>query len=295
MSSLGGTPPVVLTIASTDSGGAAGIAADLATIGHLGAHGACVVSAVTAQDTTGVHGVHPVPVEVVEAQLDAVFGDLPVAAVKTGMLGSAAVVELVARRVRAAKVPLVVDPVLVATSGAVLGDVEVVQAYREHLLRVATVATPNADEAAALLGHDGSVRMLAHALAERGHPVLVTGGESGSDWLAVPGEELREIAHTPVRTTNDHGTGCTHSSALATLLAHGLPLGEAAALAASYTAGQLVTSSRWHLGRGRGPVAHTTPLHPPQPLHLPLQRPLQIPVLPEDPVQTATTSSGARP
>lgn len=283
---VGATPPVVLTVAGTDSGGAAGIAADLATISHLGAHGACVVSAVTAQDTLGVRAVHPVPVEVVEAQLDAVFGDLPVAAVKTGMLGSAEVVELVARRVRAAAVPLVVDPVLVATSGAVLGGAEVVRAYREHLLPVATVATPNSDEALALLGHGGTPSALAEDLADclatLGHTVLVTGGESGSDWLAAPGEHPLELAHTPVRTTNDHGTGCTHSSALATLLAHGMPLIDAARLAAAYTSGQLASSSQWRVGRGRGPVAHTVVLpllHPtlpvrvPSPPHAPTQRP----------------------
>lgn len=253
------TPPVVLTVAGTDSGGAAGIAADLATVGHLGGHGACVVSAVTAQDTLGVRAVHPVPLDVVEAQLDAVFDDLPVASVKTGMLGSAEVVALVARRVRAAGVPLVVDPVLVATSGATLGDAGVVRAYLDHLLPVATVCTPNLDEATALVGRCGSARELAGALAELGHTSLVTGGESGQDWLTVPGACPVEIAHRSVATTNDHGTGCTHSSALATHLAHGRSLPEAAALAAAYTAHQLAVSQPWDLGRGRGPVAHTPP------------------------------------
>ncbi|MBE7323908.1 bifunctional hydroxymethylpyrimidine kinase/phosphomethylpyrimidine kinase [Nocardioides sp. Y6] len=277
------TPPVVLTVAGTDSGGAAGTAADLATISHLGAHGACVVTAVTAQDTLGVRAVHPVPVEVVEAQLDAVFDDLPVAAVKTGMLGSPEVVALVARRVAATGVPLVVDPVLVATSGAVLGGAEVVRAYREHLLPVATVATPNTDEARALLSSDDQgqsqtrsrgerdgtgahdapelARQLARQLSARGVRVLVTGGESGTDWLALPGAEPLALRHPSVATRHDHGTGCTHSSALATHLAHGRPLGEAAALAAAYVAGQLATSNRWRLGRGRGPVAHTLPGH----------------------------------
>ena len=261
MSSQSTTPPVVLTIAGTDSGGAAGIAADLATISHLGAHGACVVTAVTAQDTLGVRAVHPVPLEMVEAQLDAVFVDLPVAAVKTGMLGSPEIVELVARRVRSAGVPLVVDPVLVATSGAVLGGGAVVRAYRAHLLPVATVTTPNADEAAALLGCHATPRDLALGLSTRGHAVLVTGGECGRDWLAVPGDPLVALTQPPVRTANDHGTGCTHSSALASHLAHGSPLAEAAALAAAYTCAQLATSSTWELGRGRGPVAHLSTSH----------------------------------
>ena len=282
------SPPVVLTVAGTDSGGAAGIAADLATIGHLGAHGACVVTAVTAQDTLGVRAVHPVPLEMVEAQLDAVLEDLPVTAVKTGMLGSAAVVELVARRVRAADLPLVVDPVLVATSGAVLGGPEVVRAYRDHLLPFATVATPNVDETAALIGsrqpREGA-RQLAQTLADLGLTVLVTGGESGHDWLGEPGRPPVAISHAPVRTRHDHGTGCTHSSALATHLAHGVPLAEAAALAAAYVTGQLVTSSGWELGRGRGPVAHTSPGHR---LHVsPKSAPTATPTL--------TSIPGARP
>ncbi|WP_181311462.1 bifunctional hydroxymethylpyrimidine kinase/phosphomethylpyrimidine kinase [Nocardioides campestrisoli] len=251
------SPPVVLTVAGTDSGGAAGIAADLATIGHLGAHGACVVTAVTAQDTLGVHAVHPVPLEVVAAQLDAVLEDLPVAAVKTGMVGSPEVVAMVADRVRTARLPLVVDPVLVATSGAVLGGRQVVRAYLEHLLPVATVATPNSDEAAALAGRQGTPRELAVALAGRGGAVLLTGGDSGADLLVVPGCDPVLLRHDAVVTSNDHGTGCTHSAALATFLAHGAPLAEAAALAATYTAGQLHAGRRWRLGRGRGPVAHT--------------------------------------
>ena len=125
------TPPVVLAVAGTDSGGGAGLAADLATIGHLGAHAACVVTAVTAQSTTGVRAVHAVPATVVADQVDAVLDDLPVSAVKTGMLGSPEVVRLVAERLR--HLPLVVDPVLVATSGAVLGDAAVAAAYRDHL------------------------------------------------------------------------------------------------------------------------------------------------------------------
>ncbi|WP_101523731.1 bifunctional hydroxymethylpyrimidine kinase/phosphomethylpyrimidine kinase [Nocardioides houyundeii] len=252
-----GTPPVVLTIAGTDSGGAAGVAADLATIGQLGAHGACVVTAVTAQDTTGVRAVHPVPLEVVSAQLDAVLEDLPVACVKTGMLGSADVVALVATRVRDLGLPLVVDPVLVATSGAVLGDTEVVAAYREHLLPVATVATPNGDEAAALAGLRASAPDLARALTRLGCSVVVTGGPEGRDWLARPGGEPLSLRHPAVATTNDHGTGCTHSSALATRLASGVDLVQAVAQAAEFTTSALRRSRQWELGRGRGPVAHT--------------------------------------
>lgn len=253
------TPPVALTVAGTDSGGAAGIAADLATFAALGAHGACVVSAVTAQDTTGVSDVHTIPIGTVDAQLAAVLDDLPVAAAKTGMLGSPEAVELVAKRLSG--VPLVVDPVLVATSGAVLGDEEVAAAYRDVLLPVAAVITPNRDEAVALLGHDGPPDDLAATLAALGPAVVVTGGDPAAtgtctDWLALPGRDPEPLTHPAVLTDNDHGTGCTYSAALAAGLARGLDLRTAAQRAAAHTTRQLTISSTWDLGRGRGPIAH---------------------------------------
>lgn len=254
------SPAVVLTVAGTDSGGAAGVAADLTTFADLGVHGAAVVTAVTAQDTTGVHAIHAVPATIVHAQLEAVLEDLPVAAVKTGMLGTAEVVTLVARRLSALGVPLVVDPVLVATTGAVLGDAQVLQAYLEHLLPVATVITPNADEARALLGATGPPDRMATALTELGPAVVLTGGGASgtcTDWVAVPGEDPVALSHRAVETTSDHGTGCTFSAALGVQLAHHVPLTTAARRAATYTAGQLRLSQTWDLGRGRGPIAHT--------------------------------------
>lgn len=250
------SPPVVLAVAGTDSGGAAGLAADLATIGHLGAHAACVVTAVTAQDTLAVRSVHTVPYDDVVAQMDAVLSDLPVATVKTGMLGSPDVVRLVAERFREKQV--VVDPVLVATSGAVLGAASVARAYVDHLLPYADVVTPNLDEARALLELDISAPEAAARLADHGCAALVTGGdEGGIDWLAEPGCRPVLLGHEQVATINDHGTGCTHSSALAAHLAHGVPLQEAAERAAAYVTGQLRHGQAWRLGRGRGPVAHT--------------------------------------
>lgn len=215
-------PPVVLTIAGTDSSGGAGVAADLATFAALGVHGTCVVAAVTAQDTTGVRAVHPVPYDVVAAQLDAVLDDLDPVAVKTGMLATPEVVRLVAER--CADRLLVVDPVLVATSGAVLATEDVRRAYVDVLLPVATVATPNEDEFEAL-GRPSAAN------------VLVTRGGD-------------------IATTNDHGTGCTHSAALAAHLAHGADLPTAAARADAFVARQLHLGKDWILGRGRGPVAH---------------------------------------
>ncbi|WP_067442001.1 bifunctional hydroxymethylpyrimidine kinase/phosphomethylpyrimidine kinase [Nocardioides jensenii] len=268
------TPAVVLSVAGTDSGGAAGLAADLATFAAHGTHGACVVTAVTAQDTTGVHAIHVPPFDVVAAQLDAVLDDLPLAAAKTGMLGSPETVRLVAERL--GHLLLVVDPVLVATSGAVLGDRAVQTAYVEHLLPVATVITPNLDEARALLGCDGAPGQLAAKLAALGPAVVLTGGvawapdpgvaetETGlvcTDWLALPGADPVPITHPALPTTNDHGTGCTFSAALAALLARGLPIPAAIRRAAAYTSSQLALSRRWELGRGRGPIAHLTPLH----------------------------------
>ncbi|MFT4082595.1 MAG: hydroxymethylpyrimidine/phosphomethylpyrimidine kinase [Nocardioides sp.] len=231
-----------LTVAGSDSGGAAGVAADLATFAALGVHGACVITAVTAQDTTGVHRIHPVPHEVVVAQLDAVLADLDPATVKTGMLADPRVVRLVAER--CADRVLVVDPVLRATSGAILADDAVLRTYRRHLLPVACVSTPNAEED--------------EALGWRGTPVIRTGG-GAADLLLRPGVEPLWIEHDRVDTTNDHGTGCTYSAALAAFLAQGHELPVAARRAGGYTVDQLRLGSDWDLGRGRGPIAH---LHP---------------------------------
>ena len=281
------SPPVVLSIAATDSGGAAGLAADLATFSSLGAHGACVVTAVTAQDTTGVHAVHTIPLASIGLQIDAVLGDLPVAAVKTGMLGTAEAVHLVADRVvrlRASpghpsggRPALVVDPVLVATSGAVLAGAGVVDAYREALLPVATVVTPNRAEAVALLGHDGhalDAGALALALTDLCPTVVLTGGpEPGAtdavctDWLAHAGEVV-PLTHPAVRTSNDHGTGCTFSAALAVGFARRYSepmttaeLRTAVRRAAHFTSSRLALSRTWDLGRGRGPIGHITSPH----------------------------------
>ncbi|MDT9594452.1 hydroxymethylpyrimidine/phosphomethylpyrimidine kinase [Nocardioides zeae] len=277
------TPLVALTVAGTDSGGAAGVAADLATFADHGHHGALAVSALTAQDTTAVRAVHVPPLAFLAAQVDAVLGDLPVAAVKTGMLGSPGAVRLVAERLAARPGrPLVVDPVLVATSGAVLGDRDVAAAYRD-LLPHASVVTPNLDEARALLGLDPSdatpPALLAADLADRGCAVVLTGGPAPGaapdrciDHVAVPGRPATRAVHPWVDTRNDHGSGCTFAAALAARLAggparpgHHDPADLVAAVedAASYTAARLERSRAWRLGAGRGPVAHTSaPTHP---------------------------------
>ena len=254
------TPLVVLSVAATDSGGAAGLAADLATFAALGAHGACAVTAVTAQDTTGVHRVVPLGADDVRAQLEAVLADLPVAAAKAGMLASAAVARVVAE-VLAGVVPLVVDPVLVSTSGTRLGDEALVAAYRDVLLPGADVVTPNRHEALALTGltHRTTSEELAHAMHAFGPAVVLTGGDPGAGTcrdIVVRDGVTTVLEHPVVATANDHGTGCTYSAALAVHLARGLALETAARRAQAFVARALVTSAPWELGRGRGPVAH---------------------------------------
>lgn len=255
------SPPVLLSIAGTDSGGAAGLAADLATFAALGVHGACAVTAVTAQDTTGVHRVVALDADDIRAQVLAVLGDLPVAAAKAGMLGSAEAAHVVAELV-AGTVPLVVDPVLVATSGAVLGNDALLAAYREVLLPRAAVVTPNLDEALALTGldRDRSPVEIAAALHDLGPAVVLTGGDPTAalcrDTVVDHTGITTVLEHPVVRTRNDHGTGCTYSAALAVHLARGLDLVSAARLAQAFVARALATSATWRLGHGRGPVAH---------------------------------------
>lgn len=262
------TPLVALSIAGTDSGGAAGLAADLATFAALGAHGACAVTAVTAQDTTGVSRVVQLTADDVRAQVDAVLADLPVGAVKTGMLGSAEVASAVAAVVAGiGGVPVVVDPVLVATSGARLASDEVVAAYREVLLPRAAVTTPNRDEAVRLTGLDPRTPApeLAAALAATGPAVVLTGGDPDSsrcgDVVAEPSGRLTVLEHDTIPTRNDHGTGCTFSAALAVHLGNGADLLSAVRRAQAFVSAALATSATWRLGRGRGPVAHVLSTH----------------------------------
>lgn len=240
------TPPVVLTVAGSDSGGAAGIAADLTTFAALGVHGTVAITAVTAQSTTGVSRILVLDPDDVVAQLRAVLDDLPIAAVKTGMLGSAAIAEALVATLPP-DIPLVVDPVLVATSGAVLAPDELIRVYREVVLPRATVATPNREEAAVLL----------QGLDALPCPSLITDG--GTDVLADPRGDDRSWRVQRVQTSNDHGTGCTHSAAIAAYLALGEPLPEAASLAQQFVAARLRDSADWNLGHGRGPVSHRFP------------------------------------
>jgi hydroxymethylpyrimidine/phosphomethylpyrimidine kinase len=249
------TPMAVLTIAGSDSSGGAGIQADLKTFAALGAYGASVVTAVTAQNTLGVTAVHPIPADVVAAQLDAVLSDVPVAAVKVGMIGDPAIARMIADR--AAELPhLVVDPVLVSTSGSRLSVVPAV----ESLLAYHCVLTPNRHEAGALLGRQvDTVEEMAAAAAELAEAgpgsVVVTGSELAVDVLYHDGR-TEILAGSPVPTTNNHGSGCTFSSAIAVRLAAGDTVPAAVDAAKCYVAAALRGARIWKLGAGPGPLDH---------------------------------------
>jgi hydroxymethylpyrimidine/phosphomethylpyrimidine kinase len=261
-------PAVALTIAGSDSGGGAGLQADLATFAALGVFGTCAVSAVTAQNTLGVRGIHAVPAEFVVAQIEAVLDDLPVVAVKTGMLATTAVLRTVAELAAAGRLPrLVVDPVMVASSGDKLLDTAAARLYLEQLLPHSLVVTPNLPEAATLLGHDlrtlDDVRAAARALAAHGpRIVVITGGQPPSDNpdettdVAVVDGVVHELRAPRIATDNDHGTGCSFSAAIAAGLAQGLAPLTALQRANTYVRAALQRAAPWHLGAGAGPLDH---------------------------------------
>jgi hydroxymethylpyrimidine/phosphomethylpyrimidine kinase len=246
--------PRCLTIAGSDSGGGAGIQADLKAFAAAGCHGMSAIVALTAQNTTGVTAVHEVPPDFVRAQLEAVFDDLGVDAAKTGMLFSVPLIETVADFLAEHPVPLVVDPVIVASSGARLLQEDAVQTLVERLFPLATVITPNLPEAHALAGEGTPYRLAErlHGLGAAG--VIVTGGHGDEpvDHL-FDGEEHIEIPVERHRIRATHGAGCTHSATLAALLARGESL-EAAARGAARTASRAVAQGLADLGAGEGPV-----------------------------------------
>ncbi len=246
--------PRCLTIAGSDSGGGAGIQADLKAFARAGCFGMSAIVALTAQNTVEVTAVHEVPPEFVRAQLEAVFSDIGVDAAKTGMLFSARVIEEVADFLGAHPLPLVVDPVMVASSGARLLREDAVGALVGRLFPLATVVTPNLPEAEALAG-EGDPEELARRIHELGAPaVVVTGGhgEDGADVL-FDGSEIVRIPVERHATHATHGAGCTHSATLAALLARGLSLVEAARGAAA-AASDAVLHGLAELGSGEGPV-----------------------------------------
>ncbi len=259
------TPVVALTIAGSDSGGGAGIQADLKTFAALRVYGTSAVTALTAQNTRGVTGVHAVPAGFVVAQVEAVLADLDVRAVKTGMLATPEVVAAVAALAAAGRLPhLVVDPVMVASSGDRLLAQAAERAYVDLLLPHAQVLTPNLLEAQALLA--GSIRTLAEqreaarALGALGPRVVVVKGghataDAGGEAVDVvwDGATVRELRGPWVETDNTHGTGCTFAAAVAAGLARGTEVLEAVAAAKAYVAGALQAGALWQLGAARTP------------------------------------------
>ena len=253
---------IALTIAGSDSGGGAGIQADLKTFHRFGVFGTSVITAITAQNTLGVTAWQAVETSLVEAQIDAVATDLRPAAVKSGMLGDAAVVRAVAAGIRRHGFsPYVLDPVMVATSGDLLLTEGAVAAIVEELLPLATLVTPNLDEASILVGERvrdvAAMERAARTLVERGaRAALVKGGHlAGAQAVDVLFDgELRHFSHPRIDTTSTHGTGCTLSSAVAAHLARGHSLREAVQQSLDYVHRAIATAP--HLGAGHGPLNH---------------------------------------
>ncbi|RAK67223.1 bifunctional hydroxymethylpyrimidine kinase/phosphomethylpyrimidine kinase [Phenylobacterium kunshanense] len=256
----------VLIIAGSDSGGGAGVQADIKTVTALGGYAATAITAITVQNTLGVTAVHPIPLDIVAAQARAVLSDIGADIIKTGMLGDAPTVELVADLIAEAGVPAVVDPVMVAKGGAsLLADAAIV-ALRKRLVPLASLLTPNAPEAAALTGlaveTTDDLRRAGEALLAMGaKAVLMKGGH-------ISGERVVDVLMTPegetafegerIESRHTHGTGCTLASACATGLAQGLPLAVAVARAWDYVHEAMLRAPG--LGAGHGPLDHGWPL-----------------------------------
>ena len=257
---------IAVTIAGSDSGGGAGIQADLKTFSALSVYGASVITALTAQNTQGVRAIHDVPPEFVTAQIDAVFSDLDVGAVKIGMLSRATTIEAVASGIERHRMKnVVLDPVMIATSGDRLLATDAVDALRRLLIPRARVITPNLPEAAALLDapvarDESEMRAQAQRLLALGATaVLIKGGHgSGAESvdLFVDKNGIVQLAAPRVATRNTHGTGCTLSSAIAAELAKGRALADAVRAAKAYVTAAIEAADHLAVGRGHGPVHH---------------------------------------
>ncbi|MFC3073725.1 bifunctional hydroxymethylpyrimidine kinase/phosphomethylpyrimidine kinase [Shinella pollutisoli] len=257
--------PVALTIAGSDSGGGAGIQADLKTFSALGVYGASVLTAVTAQNTEGVRAVEDITPETVAAQIDAVCEDMAVGAAKIGMVSRRETIAAIAARLRHHGIRPVLDPVMVATSGDRLLRPDAIETLRAALLPLAALVTPNLPEAALLTGTPAAAdeaAMLAQAeaiLAAGAGAVLVKGGHGtgaeSTDLLVTP-DGVTRFSAPRIATPNTHGTGCTLSAAIAAGLARGLPLAEAVGEAKDFLHGALAAGAGLRIGRGRGPVHH---------------------------------------
>ncbi|RXJ74774.1 bifunctional hydroxymethylpyrimidine kinase/phosphomethylpyrimidine kinase [Veronia nyctiphanis] len=263
--------PIVLTIAGSDSGGGAGIQADIKAISATGSYACSVITALTAQNTQGVQGIYPVPIEFINQQLDSVFSDFDIKAVKIGMMADEEIIEAVAKKLHQYQPEIVVlDPVMVATSGDLLLQPSAINALKKHLLPLATVITPNVPEAAALTGVEGQDSQSNEMVAALGEletaAILLKGGHNfhdnqSTDLLLRDGQSTPFIAER-IDTQNTHGTGCTLSSALASYLAQGAVLESAVGQAKSYISEAILHADELSVGEGHGPVHHFFALTP---------------------------------
>ena len=259
---MSGPPPRILSIAGSDSSGGAGIQADIKTIAMLGGYAMTAITAVTAQNTLGVQHVETFSLENFTAQLDSCLGDIGVDAIKIGMLPDAAMAEAVLNRLAALDVPVVFDPVMVATSGSVLVESHMLAAF-EKLMAHSLLVTPNLPELAALTGRelagDEDAIEAALALAQRHDVRVLAKGGHGSgaeviDRLVAPSGKIASFSHGRIDTRHTHGTGCTLSAAIATLLGHGQPLPHAVRLGREFTRAAIAHAPGF--GSGNGPLGH---------------------------------------
>lgn len=257
---------IALTIAGSDSGGGAGIQADLKTFSALKVYGASVVTALTAQNTKGVQGIHDVPADFVRAQMDAVLSDIEVGAIKIGMLSNAAIIEAVAEGLKGFDdVPVVLDPVMVATSGDALLTSESISTLKETLIKRADIITPNLHEAALLTGEamvssDGEIRAQAKRMVDAGaRAVFLKGGHGVGDEardLYLNSDEQFWLSSPRYKTQNTHGTGCTLSAAIAAGLAKKRSMVEAIREAKAYVSAAISAADDLKIGGGHGPTHH---------------------------------------
>jgi hydroxymethylpyrimidine/phosphomethylpyrimidine kinase len=247
--------PRILIIAGSDSGGGAGIQADIKTVTMLGGHAMTAITAITAQNTLGVNAVHPIPAETILAQIDAVVGDIGVDAIKIGMIGSPFAAEMIARRLEALKdTPIVFDPVMVATSGSTLADDATIAAFGQ-LMDLATVATPNLPELKRLTEEEDPVAAALALVGRHGCAVLIKGGHEDGEALAdalIETDNMTSWQGQRIDTTSTHGTGCTLASAIALFLAEGASLSQAVGRAREFV--RIALREAPGLGQGAGPM-----------------------------------------
>jgi hydroxymethylpyrimidine/phosphomethylpyrimidine kinase len=239
----------ILIIAGSDSGGGAGIQADIKTVTMLGGHAMTAITAVTAQNTVGVQAVHAIPTDIVIAQMESVATDIGVDAVKIGMIGSADTAEAVAEYLKQLSVPIIFDPVMIATSGAALADARTISVFQK-LMAMASIVTPNIPEMNALGGVAPILRQGGHLLMKGGH------GEGNEivDQLLSPSGQIREWRNERIDSTSTHGTGCTLASAVATGMGQGMSAEDAVSRGIDFVRAAIIAAP--NLGKGHGPMGH---------------------------------------